>query len=364
MLNVQIYLREGKTLDELNQELGITATHHDVLPLVILNYSQIDSPKGHPIVRECRGLVLNKDNWEIAAKSFNRFYNLGEMQGEELSFNWDACTTQEKCDGSLVLIYHFDGEWRANTRGSFGTKPMLNDWQAEYFKMPKDFTWHQAFCRALGIKDVTDLQLDTSCTYVCEFCSQWNKVVRDYPEPKMFLLTRFVGEEEVGPDGNPAFSKVDIYPLSTPNDISQFCETQDATFEGCVVKDDGNRRWKIKNLRYVALHKLKGANGDALYNPSTLVPLILANEGDEVLATYPEITDCWHSYKAKVDGAYVELEALWHCVKDEENQKDFAILVEGETPFTDVLFQARRHKTPLKDQWLKAENNILKHLFK
>ena len=63
MLNVQNYLRSGKTLDDLTDELGIKSTPHENLPLVILNYSQIDSPKTDAIVRECRGLILDKRDW-------------------------------------------------------------------------------------------------------------------------------------------------------------------------------------------------------------------------------------------------------------------------------------------------------------
>ena len=54
MLNVQKYL-QTKTLEDLNSEFAIKiAEHPDGLPLVILNYNQIESnPKTHPIIREC-----------------------------------------------------------------------------------------------------------------------------------------------------------------------------------------------------------------------------------------------------------------------------------------------------------------------
>lgn len=77
-LEVQKYLRSGKTLEQLTSELGIKVTHHSSDPLVILNYCQIDSPKFHPITLECRGLVLEKQSWNIVARSFKRFFNFGE----------------------------------------------------------------------------------------------------------------------------------------------------------------------------------------------------------------------------------------------------------------------------------------------
>lgn len=80
MLNVQQYL-QTKSLEDLKTELGIKVAEHATLPLVILNYDQIESPsKTHPIILECRALVLNKNDWSIVARSFSRFFNFGELE--------------------------------------------------------------------------------------------------------------------------------------------------------------------------------------------------------------------------------------------------------------------------------------------
>ena len=362
------YLRSGKTLVDLNAELAIEVNRHDTLPLAILNYNQIESPKTHPIVRECRGLVVNTSDWSLAARAFPRFFNWGEVADEMPLFNWDKSVALEKVDGSMCLFHYFGGEWRVNTRGSFAGMGMFNtEWQANYFKMPMSFTWKQGILTALGIKDLSELNvyLDPAVTYVCEFCSVWNKVVRTYEQPCIYLLACYNGEEEIELRPCPLFKNIGQYSLRSADAVTDYVNSQpEATWEGCVVKDNENRRWKIKNRRYLALHKMKGANGDALYNPSALLPFILKGEGDELLAIYPEITDCFHHYKEKVDAAYNELESLWHCVKDEENQKDFAILIEGESKFTGLLYNVRRNNTLLKDEWRNAEDYILKSLFK
>ncbi len=367
-MKTQDYLRSGKTLDDLQAELHIEINRHPSLPLAILNYSQIDSPKTHEIVRECRGLVLNTEDWSLVARAFPRFYNWGEVADEMPLFNWDKSEALEKVDGSLCLFYRFGGEWRVNTRGSYADCGMFNtEWQARYHKMPLDWTWKQGILSALGIKDLSELDgnLDPALTYACEFCSLWNKVVRTYEQPCIYQLTAFDGEQEVGPRPCKLFRTVGVYPLRSAEQVTDYVNTQpEATWEGCVVKDDANRRWKIKNKRYLSLHKMKGANGDALYNPSTLLPFILEGEGDELLATYPEITDCFKHYKNKVDSAYTDLEGLWNRYKDVESQKEFALSIVGKTPLTGLLFSARKNKTPLKDEWKKAEDLILKALFK
>ena len=50
MMEVQKFLRNGGTLDTLNEQFGIKNVKHED-GRVILNYCQINSPKAHPIVR-------------------------------------------------------------------------------------------------------------------------------------------------------------------------------------------------------------------------------------------------------------------------------------------------------------------------
>lgn len=370
MLKTQEYLRSGKSLEDLNKELAIEITRHPSLPLAILNYNQIESPKTHPIVRECRALTLNTEDWNIVAKSFNRFYNWGEVVEEMALFQWDKATAAEKVDGSLVTLYYFDGEWRANTRGSFGFGSIIdNEWKAKAYGLPQTFSWQDAFCRALGLNSIRELEgkLDPSCTYVCEFCSLWNKVVREYPEPCMYLLTRFVGEEEIGPDDNPLFRKLTQYSLRTAEDVQNFCNDHpEATFEG-IVAFDGKARWKLKNPRYVALHHIRG--NDNIWHPKYALSFILKGEADELITYFPEATEVIREQEDKVNSAYKELESLWAANWQIENQKEFALSIVGKTPFTGILFNLRKRLgksqtvKDLRAEWRDSGDYILKVLY-
>lgn len=125
---VQKYLREKSielgsqaALSALTDEFAIrTALHPNGDPLVILNYSQIDSSKRHPLVQECRGLTLHLETWDVVARSFPRFFNYGECPDQDKKFDWNNFSAETKEDGSLILLYRFNNEWRVNTRGSFG----------------------------------------------------------------------------------------------------------------------------------------------------------------------------------------------------------------------------------------------------
>jgi len=84
--------------------------------------------------------------------------------------------------GSLVLIYYWQGQWRINTRGSFGQG------EINY----SGLTWDELI-RPLFYESILNQQY----TYVCEFCSPYNKIVKLYPEPTLYLLTVFNRYDEL-----------------------------------------------------------------------------------------------------------------------------------------------------------------------
>lgn len=354
MLKVQEYLLSGKTLEDLENEHGVFNTRHE--DLIILNYDQIKSIKTNPIVRECRALVLNVNDYSLVARSFPRFFNWGEVQEEMKLFDFSSFDTYTKEDGSLALLYYYNGKWRANTRGSFGLDKM--QWQ--------DFTWHEAMCLAMGISNLQELDkhLDRNLSYVCEFCSPWNKCVRKYEVPRMIHLTTFRGEEELPYYTEKKLERVEMHHFNSIEQIEQFLldiAKKDATFEGLVMRD-ANYRWKCKSASYVSLHKMRGNNGENMFRPDVLVPLILAGERDETLNYFPEVAEAYEKYERFVHKEYANLMEVWEKYKGIENQKDFALAIQGKTRFGSLLFAARKNKVELGSLWEKSADLICKHL--
>lgn len=368
MLEVQKYLKD-RTLADLAAELGIKVTQHPSDNLVILNYDQIDSPKTHPIVRECRGLVLNNQNWEIVARSFHRFFNWGEVADEMPLFDFTKFVVDSKEDGSLCVIYYHDGKWRANTRGSFAFD--LLQFQ--------EFSWQEAFLKAMGIQSFDELDeiLNRRVSYVCEFVSPWNKVVRQYPEPKMILLTAFEGIRELSwlevdhlieQMSVQVFDRPVRYSFSSIDEVHTFItdlQEKDPTNEGVVIRDFENRRWKIKNPTYLSLHRMRG-EGDNLYNPKNIIPFVLSGEGDELLTYFPEVKDRYFEIKDMLSSEFDNLVQVWNESKEIESQKDFALAIVGRTRFSSMLFTNRKNggdEASLKAIWKSSTLTITKILF-
>ena len=366
MMEVQKFLRNGGTLDTLNEQFGIKNVKHED-GRVILNYCQINSPKAHPIVRECRGLTLHQDGWDVVSKSFDRFFNFGEMLDLTDKFDWNGpLTVYTKEDGSLMPMYYWNGEWHVNTRGSFA------DGDPGF----SGKTWKQL---AFEVIDFNLSSLNKNYTYVFEFCSVHNKVVRHYAETQLILLAIFNNQtmEEVYP------MSVDIYAedygirrptkhtFNSLKEIEKFIEYQevnDPTFEGVVVMDQYGMRLKIKSKMYMSLHHLKD-NGN-IFNPKNILPWLLKGEEDELFAYFPEVKPYYEKLKVKVDAAYAQLMQVFYESRELVEQKAFAIHItkKNPTPFSGLLFDLRKqYGTEVTDEqldhlWRKSESYIEKVL--
>jgi hypothetical protein len=350
-LNVQKYLRDGGTLEGLTEDLGIRIHHHSELPLVGFSYSQIDSPKTNNIVRESRGLTLEKGSWRIVAKAFNRFFRLGEFAEEYETFNWSDFDCYTKADGSLVLVYNYQGKWYAKTRGSFGGGEVPNN-LPDYSPSFSELFWDIMKDKGIDLSKV----LDPANTYVFEMCSKFNKVVRLYEKPTAYLLAVFNNEtaKELAHDSVDTLSveagldRVERFHFTSLGEVQAYMKQQedaDPTYEGVIVCDDKLLRFKVKSITYDALHHMFD-NGN-IYNPKRLVPWALNPDPSTLLETYPEVKEHLDAVKGKVDESYDQLLKVWKEHHKIEEQRTFAQAIKGKTPFMGLLF-ALRKKTGIR----------------
>jgi hypothetical protein len=348
MIAVQEYLHNGKTLEDLNKEFGIKLCYHSTLPLVILNYCQIDSPKINPITICCRGLILELNTWNIVARSFDRFFNLGEAENLQKDFDWSNFYALEKVDGSLCNMFFYAGEWHMATRGSFGDQLMENC----------DFSWKELFwktfdCMAEFFKDsyshddennfvLENLRKEFSYTY--ELCSPYNKIVTDYKIPRLFCLNYYdkPNNEQrkygVYGAGHPKY-----YNFKSIDEVIQHIEDlelNNPTIEGLVLVDKNLNRIKVKNKKYLSLHRMRGESGFTMKN---LLPFILDGETDEILTYYPELEPKISQMVNILSEVRERFVKVWDGVVFIEDQKEFAIKLNSfQFEFRDVFFTAKK----------------------
>lgn len=306
-LEVQKYLRSGKTLKELNEELGIKA---NILGnLVLLNYSQIDSPKTNPIVMECRSLVLELNTWNIVSMGFRRFFNYGEVKESSEGFDFKHADAIEKVDGSFIQVFWYDNRWYMTTRGTIegtGNVNLLN------------MTFKQLF--DVTVKKYPDFwdNIDKKLIYIFELVSPENQVVKMYSDKALYLtalrntydfseLSYSMMEIEAKSLGVRIPRKYSFKNIEALFDLAAGLKDLD---EGFVCVDysklyDGNyRRLKVKNPAYVAISHAKESGGKSV---RSLMRLVWTGEHEEFVTYFPQFSPIISKLKSSYDVFHVNI---------------------------------------------------------
>jgi RNA ligase len=243
----------------------IIKTDHPSLPLSIYNYSrktQYDG-KWDDVTLQCRGLVVDNSTNKILVRPFKKFFNYEELEGNKfkeskLPKTCDYVYVQEKMDGSLGILFHYNGEWVMSTRGSFVSGQAIKGLEILKSKYNLD-SWMKEY------------------GYLVEILYPENRIVVEYDEEKVVFLSVVLNESYTWEPTNDTelhwttacavlnangVKKDDIVKTEQHFNYSEelfssLKEKNEENKEGFVLRfQPGNLRIKIKFEEYVRLHRL------------------------------------------------------------------------------------------------------------
>ncbi len=327
--HIQQYLRADGDFAGLLSNYAIKAKRHRAHPnLVLFKYDQINSPFAEPIVRECRGIILDEsDDWRIVCRAFDKFFNYGE--GHAAVIDWSTARVQEKVDGSLCTMYPYRGEWHVATTGTPDGSGDVNG---------LGFTFAELFWKTYG--NVRPVPGQTC--FFFELTSPYNRIVVRHAVPSLTLLGArdMVTQRESRPsEWNVGHPPVREYQLGSFDDIVRSFEAiNPLSQEGYVVVDGQFGRVKVKHPGYVALHHAKDG-----ISRKAFVQIARTGETSEVIAAFPEFKPMLDEAHERVDRLVATLEADYERLRGIPSQKDFAIQA-VKTTCSAALFAVRAKK--------------------
>jgi hypothetical protein len=359
-MHVQEFLRSGLTIHHLAERYKIEhARHAKHENLVLLRYSHTGSPMAEPIVRECRGLVLDEaDNWRVVSRTFDKFFNRGEGHGVPL----DPATTryQEKCDGTLITVYPYNGKWEVQTSGRPDAMgrigPRYNRpayWTpAETVSMPMPTTFADYFWQVVALRHpgLFDEVADSFC-FAFELTGPLNPVVVRHKYASITLIggrDLFNGKEITVDEASrwlgDRVPKVREFPLTSIEEMkASFFNMSPLSQEGYVRVDANFNREKCKSPAYIAMHHAMGE-----FTEKAFLNVVRTGEASEVLSAFPDnmvFTEMVAEAKAKVDAIDAELSAAYEAIKDIGDQKVF-VQAALKTRCSGAMFNVRSKRSP------------------
>lgn len=289
---------------------------------VLFKYNQIASDFNEEICKEARGLILDtQDNFRVVRYAFKKFFNVDE--GFAACLDWDTAVATEKIDGSIVSVWFARGKWHLSTNGT------IDAFKAELNGVGPYKTFGELFESVLPLSRFSEFSniLAHQC-YTFELVSPYNKVVIDYPETKVYLLSiRNMNTlvehplDEVAEFANRFnFTMPQFYYMNDEAGFRRLVEQMPEGHEGIVVRDENGERVKIKTLLYFEMHRAKN-NG--VITLERIVDLIRANDHYEFLSYFPEYQSVFDDVKRQIDNTEVVVEKVRQDVAEwKNNNKD------------------------------------------
>lgn len=274
---------------------------------VLFKYNQIASDFREEICKEARGLILDtQDNYRVVRYAFKKFFNIDE--GFAAHIDWDTAVASEKIDGSIMSVWYARGQWHLSTNGT------INAFKAELAGVGPYKNFGELFESVLPLSTFVGNRYEPYCL-TFELVSPYNKIVIDYPETKVYLLSarNMLSEdlhetpavETVAKELNVARPK--FYYMNDEAGFRKLVEDMPEGHEGVVVHDQYSERVKIKTLLYFQMHKAKN-NG--VITLERIVDLIRANDHYEFLSYFPEYQSIFDKVKHQLDRVEVVKEKV------------------------------------------------------
>jgi T4 RnlA family RNA ligase len=266
---------------------------HPILPLTIWNYTEKVQYESlwDEVTLATRGLVTDSSG-RVVARPFSKFFNLEEGKHQPTQ----EFEVFEKMDGSLGIVFVWEGQVVYATRGSFASD------QAKWMA-----TWGDRY-------NFSNILVE-GYTYLFEIIYPENMIVVNYGGESRLVLLGVIktdtGEETSWTD----LSLVDGWDLVKRYDgISDYTLLKgmvESNREGFVVRFSNGDRVKIKGEEYLRLHRI-------MTNLSTTAIWEVLSGGGDVLSTLTDIPDEFydkiHQYSNELMDKYTKLEDEYHFI--------------------------------------------------
>jgi RNA ligase len=254
------------SLDTLNKyhEQGLLYKQvHPTLPLTIWNYTEKVQYESlwDELTLQCRGLITEDTTGKVLVRPFKKFFNYEEVVGKGvIPSKGDYVYIQDKMDGSLGILFNYEGEWVMATRGSFTSEQAIKGLEILKSKYTVfDQVWLKEYA------------------YLVEIIYPENRIVVDYGEEKVVFLSVVLNEGwRWKPTDDTELHWTTACSIFASNGIKkedivnteQYFKFSDELYKSLKEKNEtnkegfvlrfqpGNFRMKIKFEEYVRLHKI------------------------------------------------------------------------------------------------------------
>ena len=292
------------------------------------------------ILRECRGLIFDKSG-RVLSRPFHKFFNQGEREETSMENILNMLSVPhiflEKLDGSMIRpIWYENGDVRLATKMGVTDTAL----QAEKWFFNNGHQNYVTFMRHMR---------EDGATPIFEFCSRQNKIVIDYPKPRLVLTA--IRTDETGHYWPYVYmvehaEKRGLDYVKAWNGSNQSIQgiiheiRNSEQLEGYVIRFNNGHMIKVKADWYVSLHRTK----DAVRFEKNVLNIIADNKVDDLLPLLDEADKTKVlAYREQVNDAVSKVCKAYDVVLDcarfsGATRKEFALEYATKLPIQSIAF--------------------------
>jgi len=362
MLKIIDFIKNNPDWREILKTGPYNLSINDDGGFTILKYSQINSDFNNEIVRECRGLIIDK-NLNPVCVPFFKFGNYGEPYAAEI--DWESAKVEEKIDGSLIKVWNYKGKWTVSTNGTiFADKATIGSESDSEIKTESKFkSFGDLFKAAIKNTGLEIESLDPDYTYMFELVSPYNRVVVPYESIDLYHIGARNNVSLTEAEVDTGVKKPKTYKCNNLSDLIEMASKLRYCEEGYVVKDKNYNRIKVKSPAYVAVQHLISGMSD-----KRMLELLKTNEIGEFLVYFPEYKKYADDLLAKTEKVAAYINNILRGEIDGkifETRKDYAAAVtKTKYPAFFFLYYDGKFKNPSDWLWSLPGDKILEQIEK
>ena len=231
-------------------------------PELFLIYNTDKSDLSLKIVRECNGIILEKNTFKILCYTFDK---CTDIETFDKNINLDDLYIERAIEGTLVRLFYYNNTWRLST------KKCINAYESKWLS---DKNFGLLFQECINYNEIIP-NLDINYCYSFIITHPENKMVVRYIEPKAYhISTRdLTNLSEI--DVNINVTKI-IREFINKNNLEEFINNNITNqtvlnintlinFEGYIFIDSNYNRQKVRTPIFNKIRNLWGNTNNRFY---------------------------------------------------------------------------------------------------
>lgn len=295
-------------------------------------YNLFDSDLQNPVVKACRGSVLEIKNNKVIrpiCMPFTKFTNYGEFPDDDAKQDWNSSYVTQKIDGILIkmakvatddIIWMTNGSFDLDAELPNDYAPVVDEKETREAKTYGDLLKYalKKEDKEVSVLNEANSLFKTNCsnwqnkipvgwTLTFELVSPRNRIICKYNETKLYFHGARDAEgiehkpEEVAKEYKIPYETPQKFELNNIDDIKKFLSTFNGEKEeGVVIVDKSWHRIKIKSDSYL---KLKFTKGEGNFSKKSLFKSVVDSDWDDIVGAFPTIKATINEIRKEIEEA-------------------------------------------------------------